>query len=439
MKVLKALAAVLPLTLFLGACNIDDIKGGDDDDKKKASLRLLNVSPGYQSLDLYANDGSSSDQVKLEAVGYNAMSDYASFPDATYSLKLRRAGVSSTLQTISSARLVGDSHTVLVAFGSNGHFGSVLFNEDSSDADAGESKIILVNTGEAGSLSLYLTEESVALEDATPQFSSVAHGAAASAVIVDSGAYRLRVTGAGDPTDVRLDLSNVNFAEKEVTALVLSATQGGVLVNAVMLPQQGTPTFLNNSKARIRGAVGIANGTGVTAKVGNVSLLSNAAVGVISSRYSQVQAGAAALSVAVDGTAIDVPAVNLSAGGDYTLLVWSTAAGGAQATLINDDNRLPVTSGKAKFRIVNGVSGLEVPITLAMDYSPIIEGVALGAASSFVEVDGGLDYQLDISNADTGVNLFTRTGTSMQTGSVYTMFMHGGGATAVGATIRKDR
>ncbi len=438
MKVLKALAAVLPLALILGGCNIDDLKGGSGD-KNKASLRLLNVSPGYQSLDLYANDGTNSDELKLEAVGYNTMSDYAKFSDATYSLKLRRAGVSSTLQTISSAKLVEDSHTVLVTYGSNGHFGSVLFNEDASDAGAGESKIILVNTGEAGSLNLYLTEESVALEDATPQFSGVAHGSAASAVIVDSGAYRLRVTGAGDPTDVRLDLSNVTFNEKEVTALILSATQGGVLVNAVLLPQQGSPTFLNNSKARIRGAVGIANGTSVTAKVGSVSLLSNAGVGVLGSRYSQVEAGAATISVAVDGAALSVPAATLSAGGDYTLLVWSDAANGARTTLIGDDNRLPVTSGKAKVRIINGVSGLEVPIMLSVDYSPIIEDVALGSASTFVEVDGGLDYQLDISNADTGVNLFTRTGTSMQTGSVYTMFMHGGGGTAVGATLRKDR
>ncbi|HMN46098.1 MAG TPA: DUF4397 domain-containing protein [Povalibacter sp.] len=438
MKVLKALAAVLPLALFLGACNLDDIKGGDDD-KNKASLRLLNLSPGYQSLDLYANDGTSSDELKLEAVGYNTMSDYASFADATYSLKLRRAGVSSTLQTLSSAKLVEDSHTVLVAYGSNGHFGSVVFNEDASDAGSGESKIILVNTGEAGSLSVYLTGESVALEDATPQFSGVAHGSAASAVIVESGTYRLRVTGAGDTADVRLDLAEVAFKEKEVTALLLSATQGGVLVNAVLLPQQGSPTLLNNSKARIRGAVGIANGTSVTAKVGSVSLLSNAGIGVIGSRYSQVEAGTATVSVAVDGTALSVPAATLAAGGDYTLLVWSNTTNGAQTTLISDDNRLPVTSGKAKVRIINGVSGLEAPITLSVDYSPLIEGIALGTASSFVEVDGGLNYQFDIANGDTGVNLFTRTGTSMQTGSVYTMFMHGGGTSAVGATLRKDR
>jgi Domain of unknown function (DUF4397) len=436
MKVLKVLAVTLGLVLSLSACNLES--GGSD--SGNAKIRLLNVSPGYQALDLYVNDGSddAEDEKELEAVAYNAMSDYADVDEATYSLKLRRSGVTSTLGTISGSKLVDDSHTVLVAYGSNGHFGALLYNEDTSDADAGESKVLIINTGEAGSLDVYLTEESVSLADATPQFSSITHGAQASAVIVDSGSYRVRVTGAGDSTDLRLDLSSVAFADKEVTAVVLTATQGGVLVNAMMLPQQGAPALLNNSKARIRGAVGIANGTGVTAKVGSVSLLSNASVGVISSRYSQVEAGAATVAVSVDGSPISVPAATLAAGGDYTLLVWSNSSG-AQTTLITDDNRLPVTTGKAKIRVINSVSGLEVPITLAIDYSPIIEGVSPGMASAFIEVDGGLEYQFDVSNTDTGVNLFTRTGTALQTSGVYTMFMHGGGATAVGATLRKDR
>jgi hypothetical protein len=436
MKVLKALVVMFGFALSLSACSLES--GGSD--SGNAKIRLLNVSPGYQSLDLYVNDGSddAEDEKELEAVAYNVMSDYADVDEATYSLKLRRSGVTSTLYTLSNSKLVDDSHTVLVTYGSNGHFGALLYNEDTSDAEAGESKVLIINTGEAGSLDVYLTEESVSLDDATPQFSSITHGAQASAVIVDSGTYRVRVTGAGDSTDLRLDLSSVTFTEKEVTALILTATQGGVLVNAMLLPQQGSPTLLNNSKARIRGAVGIANGTAVTARVGSVSLLSNASVGVISSRYSQVEAGAATVSVSVDGSPISVPAATLAAGGDYTLLVWSDGSG-AQTTLITDDNRLPVTSGKAKIRVINSVSALEVPITLAIDYSPIIEGIALGLDSSFVEVDGGLEYQFDVSNTDTGVNLFTRTGTTLQTSGVYTMFMHGGGATAVGATLRKDR
>ncbi len=59
--------------------------------------------------------------------------------------------------------------------------------------------------------------------------------------------------------------------------------------------------------------------------------------------------------------------------------------------------------------------------------------------SSSEEVDGGLEYQFDITDTDTGAGLFTRAGTTLQTGSVYTMFMHGGGSRVVGGTLRKDR
>ncbi len=438
MKVLKTVAALLgALGLVLSLSGCDQISGGDDD-KDDAKFRLLNVSPGYQSLDLYVNNGSDDDEIKLQSVGYNTISDYATVDADTYTLKLRRAGVTSTLQTLSGSKLVEESHTVIVSYGSNGHFGSMVFNEDTSEASAGESKVLLLNTGEAGALDVYFTDESVSLDDATPQFSSISHGAATSAAIVDSGTYRLRVTGAGDSADVRFDLSSVTFAEKSVTAVVLTATDGGVLVNAVLLPQQGSPTLHANTKARVRGAVGISSGTAVTARVGGTTLLSNSSAGVISSRYSQVESGTATVSVGVDGTAVAVPSVNLAAGGEYTLLIWNNADG-VQAKLLSDDNRLPTASSRSKIRMINSVSGAEALLSLAIDYSPIIEGVALGEASPFVEVDGGLEYQFDVSNTDTGVNLFTRAGATLQSGSVYTMFMYGGGTAAVSGTLRKDR
>jgi hypothetical protein len=255
---------------------------------------------------------------------------------------------------------------------------------------------------------------------------------------MDSGTYRMRITGAGDSADVRFDLSSVTLDEKAVTAVVLTATDGGVLVNAVLLPQQGSPTLHPNTKARVRGAVGISSGTAVTARVGSTTLLSNSSAGVISSRYTQVESGSASVSVSVDGTPIAVPNADLVAGGEYTLLVWNNASG-VQTTLLSDDNRLPTTSSRSKIRMINSVSGAEALLTLAADYSPIIEGVVLGEASSFVEVDGGLEYQFDVSNTDTGANLFTRTGATLQSGSVYTMFMYGGGAAAINGTLRKDR
>ena len=90
----------------------------------------------------------------------------------------------------------------------------------------------------------------------------------------------------------------------------------------------------------------------------------------------------------MNGVAVTVPNQTLTAGGEYTLLVWSNADG-TQTTLISDDNRLPSSSSKAKVRIMNGLSALSVPVTLFVNFFPQLENIPLGQASAFAEVDRG--------------------------------------------------
>jgi hypothetical protein len=185
----------------------------------------------------------------------------------------------------------------------------------------------------------------------------------------------------------------------------------------------------------VRAAAGISNGTRVTARIGGASVLSNATVGFMSN-YVQVEAGSIAVTVAVDGVSVPVANVGLNAGREYTLLVWNDAAG-TRTTLLEDDNHLP-DDGDAKLRILNGVSALGVPLTLAVDYSPIAEGIELGAASAPQELDPGTSYQLDVTNSNTGANVFTRDSVTLQASGVYTLFMSSSAAPAAG-TVRKDR
>jgi hypothetical protein len=221
-------------------------------------------------------------------------------------------------------------------------------------------------------------------------------------------------------------------------ALVLTSTPGGVLVNALFFPQQGSLTTRANTKARVRAAIGMANGTSATVGIGGVNLLTAATPGVIGSRYARVDAGTAAVALSIDGGAVPVADKTLAAGADYTLLIWNDAAG-VQATLISDDNRLPGTTGTARIRLLNGMSGLGAPLTLAVDYSPVVEGIALGTASSAEEVDSGLEYQLDVTNANTAATLHTRASTTLTDGGIYTLLMTGGGSMAVNGTLRRDR
>jgi hypothetical protein len=414
--------------LLLSGC---DDGGGSGHTK----LRLVNVSPGYASLDLYANSADDdTDQQRVAGVTYETVSGYTELGSGTYNVKFKRSGVTSTLQTVSGRAFADDTHHTFVAFGSTGHFSSIQLDDDVTAPDSGRVKVQVLNVAEAGSLDVYLTEGSVSLDDATPLVVGVAAGTSSTASTIDSGDYRLRVTGNGDSDDLRLDVPNITLDSGQVLALILTATQGGVLVEASTLPQQGSLTKFANSKARIRGAVGTTAGPAVM-RVGGVGVL-NGAVGVVGN-YTQVEAGSVPITLTVNGVAVAVPNQTLVAGGDYTLLAWTNASG-TQTTLIGDDNRLPTASGKAKIRTINGLSSLNVPITLAVNFSPIAEGLALGQASGFTEVDDGTDYQLDVTNTDTAENLVTKTSVTLQSAAVYTLFMSANGTTVSG-TLRKDR
>jgi Domain of unknown function (DUF4397) len=421
--ILAALAA-----LWLSGC---DDGGGSG----RASLRLVNVSPGYTSLDLYANTADDdTDQQRIASVAYETVSSYTQLESGTYNVKLKRSGVTSTLQTMSSKALADDTHNTFVAFGSTGHFSAIQVSDDVTPPDSGRAKVQVLNLAEAGSLDVYLTESSVSLDDATPVVVGVAAGTSSTVSTIDSGDYRLRVTGTSDSDDLRLDVPSITLDSKQVVSLILTATQGGVLVEVFTLPQQGSLTKFANTKARIRGAVGTTTGP-VVLRVGGVGVL-NGAVGVVGN-YAQVEAGSVPVTLTVGGVAAAVPNQTLVAGGEYTLLAWTNASG-TQTTLIGDDNRLPTASGKAKIRVLNGLSSLGVPITLAVNFSPLAEGIVLGQASTFTEVDDGTDYQLDVTNTDTAENLVTKTSVTLQSAAVYTLFMSANG-TAVSGTLRKDR
>ncbi len=405
---------------------------------KTANVRVLNVSPGYESLDVYVNNENEddTDALTLQHVGYETVSEYAKVDSGAYTIRFRRSGVSGNLRSLSGQNLTDDSHITYVGYGSTNNFAVVSIGEDDDEPDAGDTLVKVFSAAEGvGALDVYFTDASVSLENVSADFSGVGSGSGT----IDSGTYRLRVTGSGDTDDIRLDIPEITLESQQVLALIFTGTSGGTLVNAIMLPQQGELTLFRNTQARVRGAVGISRSTRLTARVGSATLFSNATAGAIGSRYTRVEAGTLPVELIVDGTSVAASSRTLQAGADYTLLVWDDDAG-TQSTLISDDNRLPNTSGTAKLRLMNGMSGIGEPINLAIDYAPIAEGIDLGESSDFVNVDSGTGFQLDVTNTNTSSSLLSRDDVSLQSGGVYTMFMAGGpNSDQVVGTLRKDR
>jgi len=424
---LLAFAAVFALN----ACSSDDEDKGAD-----PQIRLLNLSAGYTSLDLMTNlesDEDDEDETQATGVALESVSAYTTLDPDDYTVKVRRTGSGSVLRSFTGEELTEDVINTYVAYGEVGNFGALRIDDTLDDADAGESKLSVANVSSAGLLDVYFTDATTDLDDTTPVLSSVSGSLAM--VIADSGSYRLRVTAASDTADVRLDIPNFTLTDKGVATMILTSTKGGMLANAVVLPQKGQPTKFTNTKARVRGAVGLANGANATIQVGGQSVLTAATAGVIGSRYVLLDAGSVPVTLTVNGTAVPVANVNLTAGADYTLLVWSDATG-TQTSLINDDNRLP-TSG-TKLRLLNGMSTLASPITLSVDFSPVIEGTLTGQVSDEIEITSGTDRQFDVSNTSTAQAVLTRGAITLQGSSVYTFFMTDNGTTPIGV-LRRDR
>jgi len=410
--------------------------GGEEDKGADPKIRLLNLSAGYTSLDMMTNldsDEDDEDETQVTGVQLETVSEYTTLDPDDYTVKVRRTGSGSVLRSFAGEELTEDVINTYVAYGEVGNFGALRVDDTLDDADAGENKLSVANVSSAGLLDIYLTDANTDLDDTTPVLSSI--GGTLTMVVADSGTYRLRVTASGDTSDVRLDVPSFALSDKGVEAMILTSTKGGMLANAIVLPQGGQPTKYTNTKARLRGAVGLANGANASIQVNGQSVLTAATAGVIGSRYVLLDAGSVPVTLTVNGMAVPVANVNLTAGADYTLLVWSSA-NGTQTSLINDDNRLP--SSGTKLRLLNGMSSLASPITLSVDFSPVIEGTLTGQVSDEIEITSGTDRQFDVSNTSTAQSVLTRSAITLQGASVYTFFMTDNGATPIGV-LRRDR
>jgi hypothetical protein len=423
------------------AAAVVSLSGCGNGSSGTANIRLLNVSTGYTSLDLYASNNNNTTPnytVQSQAVTYETLSNYAGIASGTYSLEFRKNGTTSALATDGSENLTDGSHTTYVGYGSSGNFASVKIGEDQSSANSGYAKVTVINASEAGNVDVYLTDSTTELVNASPLVTNLATGGT-STITVTSGNYRLRAIGTGNTADLRADVPQVTFNSTTVNSLLLTSTTGGMLVNVSLLPQQGSLSTYNNTQARVRGAVGIANGTTVNATLNGATILTNATVGVIGGIYALVNSGTAPVTLNVDGAAVTIANQTLAAGADYTFLVWSNASG-TQTSLIADDNTLPASlAAKSRVRLLNGMSGLADPLTLLVNFQTAATGVTLGTASVLAQFASGTNNEVDVIDTNTSATLLTRTTLTMDPGGVYTMFTAGGGTTPVNGTLRKDR
>jgi hypothetical protein len=428
-----ALLAALASSMLIAACG-----GGGGSDAGTTTVRALNLTTDLPSVDLYTGDTK-----QFSALATDALAASLSFEANTYTLNVKKAGDGATLLTGPYA-LSKDKHFTAVVWGRETALRLSTLPEDENTADiaAGNTRVRFFNaTTDTGSLDIFITSANADLGETSPTQGALTSGSLSGFRDLSKGSYRLRVTGAGDPNDVRLDIASITLDEKKYATLVLTAGAGGVLVNGSLIEQQGVVTTLKNTKARVRMAASVGGAGNIGASLGI-----NTLVGALRSPgvgpYTLVASGSQQLVVRVNGVVISTTTPTFASGADYTLMAYG-AADAPKLAVLTDDNRLPSVSTRAKIRIVNGLTGTD-PLTMQVDFrtETATSDIAAGVASGYATVTSAGSARLEITSPTAVDPLFTLTAASsanlLQAQGVYTVFMLGGQTTATGR-LSKDR
>ncbi len=432
-----ALFGAVATCLTLAACGKGSGSGGS------SSIRAINLSDDLASADVYL----SGTQKLFSSLTPGALSSYASVSANTYTLNVNSAGNSAALFT-GSYTLSGGAHYTAVVWGPQAslHVTTLPEDDDTTQIGAGNTRVRMFNaTSTTGTLDVYLTTPGADLTVSTPTQGALTSGSLSGFREIPAGTYELRVTGKGNPADVRLDIPSVTFTAAQYETIVLTAGSGGALVNGTMVVEKGSSTAMPNTQARVRMVASVDNAGLVSANVGGTlvaSGLSSPAVGA----YTLVTASSATggdptLRVLVNGNPTFTGTVPLAAGGDYTLLAWGGTT--PQLTTITDDNRLPVSTAQTKIRVVNGVASL-APVTMLVDYGVVSgsQNIAAGQAAPYTNVASnasGAVIEVDSASQSTPVYLTSRTnGDPLLGQGVYTLFVLSGKTTPLG-TLRNER
>ena len=421
------------VTAFAAAALVACGGGGSSGDS--ANVRLVNATLTHASLTVLANATSV-----VSATATDTASAYVSVPAGSPVLQVNDSGSGAVLATTAPTVAKGQ-HFALIAYESGGNVRTAVIAEDSTAPTTGTAELRIFDTAtDSGAIDVYVTAPTVditTLSSPTFTFASSTSVQASAFLSFGPGTYRVRVTGAGNATDLRLDIPSVVLASQDIATVVLTPTTGGTLANGAVLLQQGTYTATRNTSARVRLAAAVSGGASVTAAAGGISIGTGVVAPAIGA-YTNVPAGSA-INISVNGASVAAPATALAAGSDTTLLVYGNA-GSAVASLIADDNHLPAVTTNFKVRLLNGVTGAATPLSLDVNFAVVASNVTPGTASAYAVVPAGTAgtfTQINVTSPASLTPIYTAN-VPIPGNSVFTLFMLGDASGPI-PVLRKDR
>lgn len=398
----------LSATAFLTAC------GGGGGGDSNTQVRLLNATRSYAQLDLSVNDKTINSKVAYAAVG-----EYGTVDTNATATKVLTSDVGTSVSATTPTLAAGNNYT-FITYGFAGAIRTSTLEESQPAPEANKAKLIVLNLApDAGALDVYVTTATDPLDTATALTTNLQGGAGSGYIQINSGTFRVRVTGYNKRTDLRLDIPAVTLDSASVNTLILTASDGGVLVNGITMVQKGAVKNFANTQSRVRTVAALTAGGTVSSTINGQAMFSSAAISPLISEYVTTASGASTLAANVNGAAVSFNAPTLTAGKDYTLLVWGDAAA-PKMSVLDDDNRLPTVTGNVKVRLVNALP--TVSSSLNVDFSAIASNIAPGTVSLPNSISSTTASQVDVTVPTSATAIYSNTTLAFPANSVWTFF-----------------
>lgn len=416
----------LSATAFLTAC------GGGGSGSSDTQVRLLNATRSYAQLDLSVNDKTINSKVAYATAG-----EYGKVDTNATATKVLTSDVGTSVSATTPTLTSGTNYT-FITYGFAGAIRTTLLQEGETAPDANKAKLLVLNLApDAGALDIYVTTAADDINSATALTTNLQGGSGSGYIQINSGTFRVRVTGYNNRSDLRLDIPAVTLDSASVNTLILTSSEGGVLVNGISLVQKGAVKNFANTQARVRTVAALANGGTVGTAINGQTMFSTA-ISPLVSNYVTTTSGASTLSATVNGAATSFNAPSLTAGKDYTLLVWGDPAA-PKLSVLDDDNRLPTVSGNVKIRLVNAIAAQTSGVSLNVDFSALASNTLPGTASTPGSISSTTASQVDVTVPTSATSIYTNTSLAFPANSVWTFFAVPSTSAAQGMTALPKR
>ncbi|MCY4745898.1 DUF4397 domain-containing protein [Pelomonas sp. UHG3] len=405
----------LALTLSLSAAAALTACGGGGSSDSKTQVRLLNATRSYAQLDLTVNDKTINSKVAYAAVG-----EYGTVDTNSTATRVLTSDVGTSVSATTPTLNAGSNYTY-ITYGFAGAVRTTLLEETQTAPEANKAKLLVLNLSpDAGALDIYVTTAAdCSLTSDTALATNLQGGSGSGYIQINSGNFRVCVTGYNKRSDLRLNIPAITLDSASVNTLVLTATDGGVLVNGITLVQKGAVKNYANTQSRVRTVAALSGAGQVTSSINSSTMLTNAASPLISDYVTTNSGATSQFSINVNGTPRSFTAPTLGAGKDTTLLVWGDPADPKLAVL-DDDNRLPTVSGDVKVRLVNALPTAGAGLNVS--FGSIASNVPAGSASTFSTTSSSsTGVQVDLNVPAIGT-IYTNSALVFPSNSVWTFF-----------------